>query len=94
MKKLPFEPIDKDTPPEMLKSEKFESGDRVNWLDPISKELKAGTLWMRHQVVAETGLDPYAPIKDVDYWSWDILGDDDAPYGFREEYLIHEKEGE
>lgn len=86
-----FEEINENTPEEMLRSEKFARGDRVNWLDPETGELKAGTLWMRNKVVWQANAeDPYDPGKDTDYWCWTIYGDDDHAYGFREEYLIKE----
>ena len=86
-----YEKVDENTPPEMLKSDKFERGDRVNWLDKQSGQLMAGTLWIRNKVVFEMSAeDPYDPGHNANYWCWTIYGDDGCAYGFREEYLVKE----
>lgn len=73
------------------KIEPFAKGDRVNWLDPVSGELKVGTLWERSQVVAVMSADPYDDrVKDVDYWDWEIYGDDGKVYSIREEVIIYD----
>lgn len=86
-----FEKVDENTPAEMIKSDKFERGDRVNWLDRDSGKLMSGTLWVRNKCVWESNAeDPYDEGHPTDYWVWTIYGDDDHAYGFREEYLIKE----
>jgi len=70
-------------------------GDKVKWIDPVSKRVKTGKLLEQHTVVAESNTiqnldDPYEPLtfKDVNHKEWDIKCDQDGRrYCFEEKDL-------
>ena len=73
----------------------MKKGDRVKWVDPVTKQIKKGVLIKWSLTVAESNEiknldDPYEPLKfkDVNYKEWDIKCDQDGKtYAFPEEDL-------
>lgn len=69
----------------------FRNGDKVKWVDPVTRQVKKGTLLSREQLVVTMSAYNDNMIDHEErgekIYCWDVKGDDGKRYSIREEGL-------
>lgn len=74
-------------------------GNAICWMDSVSKVWKSGILIEKIHVVGEAETEIYGDVgvgdyrqvgdfEDVDYWEWQVNGDDGKTYSLPESDLV------